>query len=222
MIQNYKLLFHFVIWNIFVALVCLPTAGKMIDIFGQPVSVGILYFPFIYVISDLMTEVYGYAVARRTLWYTLVAQFAATLIFMVVLFLPPSDSFANNEAFNIVLGAAPQITLFGTIAIFAGDITNNYILAKLKVFAQGRYISLRLVLSTLGGQFVNTFIFFTFGLWGILPIEALVKSIILGTILKTGVEIIALPLTLRLIQWVKKVEGIDHYDTDTNFNPFKF
>jgi len=130
MIQNYKLLFHFVIWNIFFVLVCLPTAGKMVDFFGTPISVAIFYFPFVYIISDVMTEVYGYAVARRTLWYTIFAQIFATLIFTLVLIAPPAVSFTANDAFDTVLGAAPQITIFGTLAIFCGDVTNNYILAK--------------------------------------------------------------------------------------------
>ncbi len=222
MIQNYKLLFPFVIWNIFFVLVCLPTAGKMVDFFGTPISVAIFYFPFIYIISDVMTEVYGYAVARRTLWYTIFAQILAAIVFTIVVNVSPAESFTANDAFTTVLGAAPQITIFSTIAIFCGDVTNNYILAKMKLWTKGTLTSLRLVVSTIAGEGVNTAIFFTFGLWGFLPLDVLIQSIILGTLLKTAVEIVLLPATLRVIKYVKKVENIDHFDTDTNFNPFKF
>ncbi len=87
---------------------------------------------------------------------------------------------------------------------------------------KGKLTSLRLVISTIGGEFVNTAIFFTFGLWGFLPMDVLIQSIIVGTLLKTAVEILLLPITLKIISTVKKVENIDHYDTNTNFNPFKF
>lgn len=222
MFQNYKLLGHLVIWNIFFALICIPTAGKMIDVGGILLSVSIFYFPFVYIISDILTEVYGYALARRVLWYTVATQIAAVILFQLVLLAPVIPGFEGAEShFEAVLGAAPQLVTFGLLAVFLGDITNNYILAKMKVWSEGKHMPARLVASTLGGEFVNTAVFYTFGLWGILPVEALIPSIIAGAVAKTVVEIVMLPLTIRIVQKTKRIEGIDHFDTDTNFNPLK-
>lgn len=210
-----------VIWNIFFLLVCIPTAGKIVDVFNIPVSVAIFYFPFVYIIADILTEVYGYAAARRALWYTLIAQTAAMLIFQGVVYAPPSVSFAENAAFQTVLSSAPQIVIFGTVAVFLGDIVNNFVLAKMKVWTKGRNMAARFVVSTALGQLVNTAIFFIFGLWGFLPIDMLLKSILTAALLKTLVEIIMLPVTIKIVKKVKEIEGVDYFDKGTDFNPLK-
>lgn len=222
MFQNYKLLPHFVVWSVFFLLLSNVTAGKPVDVFGTPLPIAVFYFPVVYVISDVLTEVYGYAVARRVLWYTLGSAIMAAFILHLVVTAPPAASFANNEAFSIVLGTAPRFTLASIIAMFAGDITNNYILAKMKILSKGGNPSGRFVLSTLGGELVNTALFFVIGLWGIIPPELMLGSILFGAAAKTLVEIVLLPVTLRIVKRVKRIEGIDHYDVNTNFNPFKF
>ncbi len=218
---NFKLFHHFALWSVFFLLISNISAGKLVDFFGIPVPVSLLCFPFIYIISDLLTEVYGYAAARKVLWYTTIAAIASTLYFGLVLWLPPSAAFQHNAAYHIVLGTAPQIAAAGILAVFVGEITNNYIVAKMKLHFKGKYLSLRLVLSTLAGQFVNTLVFFVFGLWGILSFDNLVSSILLGTVFKTAIEVLMLPVTISLIKKVKQIEGVDHYDTGTNFTPFK-
>lgn len=221
MLQNYKLLHHFVIWNIFFALICIPTAGKMVDVFGTPLSISIFYFPFVYIVSDILTEVYGYAIARRALWYTLATQILAVVIFQLVLAAPPSTVFTAQDSYAAVLGASPQLVAFGMLAVFSGDIANNFILAKMKLHSHGGSPGARFVVSTLAGETVNTAVFYIFGLWGMIPLENVWASVLLASLAKTVVEVIALPLTLRIVAWVKRVEGIDHYDRDTDFNPFK-
>jgi uncharacterized integral membrane protein (TIGR00697 family) len=219
--STFKLFHHFAIWSVFFLLISNITAGKMVDFFGIPAPISLLCFPFIYIISDLLTEVYGYAAARKVLWYTTIAAIVSALYFQLVVIFPPSSTFGHNEAYQTVLGTAPQIAAAGIFAVFVGEITNNYIVAKMKLYFKGRYLRLRLVLSTLAGQFVNTAAFFIFGLWGILPVDALVSSILFGTMLKTAVEIVMLPVTVCVINKVKKIEGIDHYDVKTDFTPFK-
>ena len=208
--------------HIFFALVCIPTAGKMVDVLGVPLSVSIFYFPFIYVVADVLTEVYGYGAARRVVWYGTISQVAATIIFSCVAAYPPAASFEANEAFATVLSAAPKLVFFGTIAVFLGDISNNYVLAKLKVLTRGRMQGLRFVVSTLVGQGVNTAFFYTFGLWGILPSSVLFQSILLASAVKVMVEIVMLPFTIRFANWLKKREGVDVFDSHTDFNPLKF
>lgn len=216
--MNSKYFHLLTVWNIVFALMCIPTAGKMIDVFGVPLSISIFYFPFVYIISDVLTEVYGYAAARRVVWYNVLAQFVTMLFFQFVAYYPPYPGI-DDSAFRAVLTIAPQLVVFGIAAMFIGDIANNYVLAKMKVWSKGRHQAARYVASTLVGQFVNTAFFYVFGLWGLLPMEALLNSVLLASVAKVVVEIVMLPATIRFANWLKKKEGIDVYDKKTNFNP---
>jgi uncharacterized integral membrane protein (TIGR00697 family) len=220
--QNYKFLNQIVICNVFFAIVCIPTAGKLIDVLGIPLSISIYYFPFVYIFADVLTEVYGYAVARRVLWYCLIAQILMIAIFEFVIYYPPSAVMTNNQSYVDVLSTAPRLVLFGALAMFGGDIANNYVLAKMKVWTNGRYMPARFVTSTVCGQTVNTAVFYVFGLWKMIPASALTKSIIAASLTKVGVEILLLPLTLRVSLWLKKSENVDYFDRATDFNPLKF
>jgi uncharacterized integral membrane protein (TIGR00697 family) len=220
--QNYKFLNYIVLWNVFFAIICIPTAGKLIDVMGIPLSISIYYFPFVYIFADILTEVYGYAIARRVLWYCIFAQFLAIVIFEFVIFYPPSAVMTNNQSYVDVLSAAPRLVLFGTLAMFAGDIANNYVLAKMKVWTNGRFISARFVTSTLCGQMVNTAVFYIFGLWGMIPTRVLTESIVVASLTKVSVEFLLLPVTLKVCLWLKRIENVDYFDKGTNFNPLKF
>src|SRR5580693_2129891 len=220
--QNYKFLNHIVLWSVFFAIICIPTAGKLIDVMGIPLSISIYYFPFVYIFSDILTEVYGYAIARRVLWYCILAQLLAIVIFEFVIVYPPSAVMTNNQSYVDVLSTAPRLVLFGTLALFAGDIANNYVLAKMKVWTNGRYISARFVISTLCGQMVNTAVFYIFGLWKIIPTHALTKSIVIASLTKVSVELLLLPATVKVSLWLKRIENVDYFDKGTNFNPLKF
>jgi queuosine precursor transporter len=220
--QNYKFLNHIVLWNVFFAIICIPTAGKLVDLMGIPLSISIYYFPFVYIFADILTEVYGYAVARRVLWYCVFAQLVMIAIFEFVIFYPPSAVMTNNQSYVDVLSTAPRLVLFGTIAMFAGDIANNYVLAKMKVWTNGRYISARFVTSTLCGQMVNTTVFYIFGLWRMIPNRVLTKSIVVASLTKVTVELLLLPVTLKVSLFLKRIENVDYFDKGTDFNPLKF
>src|ERR1700751_5411536 len=220
--HNHRFLNHIVLWSVFFAIICIPTAGKLIDVMGIPLSISIYYFPFVYIFADILTEVYGYAIARRVLWYCIFAQLLAIAIFEFVTFYPPSVVMTNNRSYVDVLSAAPRLVLFGTLAMFAGDIANNYVLAKMKVWTNGRYISARFVTSTLWGQMVNTAVFYIFGLWELIPTRLLTKSIVVASLAKVGVELLLLPVTLKVSLWLKRIENVDYFDKGTNFNPLKF
>jgi queuosine precursor transporter len=146
----------------------------------------------------------------------------AIAIFELVIFYPPSAVMTNNQSYVDVLSTAPRLVLFGTLAMFAGDIANNYLLAKLKVWTNGRYISARFVTSTLCGQMVNTAVFYIFGLWGMIPNRVLTKSIVVASLTKVTVELFLLPVTLKVSLWLKRIENVDYFDRGTNFNPLKF
>jgi uncharacterized integral membrane protein (TIGR00697 family) len=217
--KEYKLLGLFTALNIAFQLISDVTAGKIIDVFSYPVSVTILYFPIVYIISDVVTEVYGYAQARRVLFMTMLCSIIAGLIYQLVVYLPPSVIFDANDAYRSVFGIVPRVLLGGWIAVFVGDIMNNYVLAKMKVLTKGKYLWLRTITSTVVGQLGNTALFYVIALYAILPNSVLVTSIVAAWLLKVAVEVLFTPITYLVINKVKKIEGEDYYDKDTDFNP---
>ncbi len=220
MSNNFKLLTLFLVLNIAFQLISDATAAKLVLLFGFGVSVTVLYFPFTYIISDVITEVYGYARARAVLWYTLLASVLAGVFYQIAVAVPAAPFFDGGDAYETVFGIVPRVLIGGWLAVFIGDITNNYVLAKLKIITQGRFLWLRTITSTVVGQFMNTAVFYVVALWGVLPTSLLLEGILAGWIIKTVVEVLLTPLTYIVINKVKKVEGVDHYDRDTNFNPF--
>jgi uncharacterized integral membrane protein (TIGR00697 family) len=194
--SQYRFVNLIVVWNIVVALICIPTAGKLVDVFGTPLSVTIFYFPFVYVFSDVATEVYGYAVARKVLWLTIAAQVLATIVFQFAIAIPPSTVMRNNQAFVDVLSTAPRLVFFGNIAVLVGDTVNNYVIAKLKVWSHTRHLPIRFVASTFLGQVVNTTIFYVFAL-GTIPAGVVTKSILVETLISVGIAVISCQVLLQ-------------------------
>lgn len=217
--KQYKLFGIFLALNITFQLISDITAGKIIEVFSLPVSIGVLYFPAVYIISDVMTEVYGYSKARYVTWLTLICSVIAGLTYLGVANYPSPDFFEQSEAYSTVFGIIPRILIGGWIAVFAGDIANNYILAKMKVWTKGKYLWSRTITSTIIGQGLNTLLFYSIALSGIIPFNILLTSILSGWLLKVCVEVIFTPVTYLIVNKVKEVEHEDFYDTKTNFNP---
>ena len=165
----YKYLVAFTAANITFQLVSDVTAGKVALFWLWPGSVALLYFPFTYIISDVLTEVYGYAEARRVLWLTMASSIVAGLIYQVATYMPPAPGFDANEAYVRVFGVIPRILVGGWIAVFAGDIANNYTLARMKVAFGGKHLWARTIGSTIVGQGINTVLFYIIALYGIIP-----------------------------------------------------
>jgi queuosine precursor transporter len=208
--------------NITFLLVSNFTAARIISIFGIGVSVTILYFPITYLIADILTEVYGYSEARRVIWLSIFCSVAGALLAGAQLLVPPAVFFKDDAAYHQIFSSSPRIAVAGLLAVVAGDFCNSYVLAKMKVWNEGRHLWLRFVASTIAGEGLNTIIFYGVALYGILPGNVLLASICLGWTGKTLVEVVMLPLTYPIVRYLKKVEGIDHYDYATNFNPFIF
>ncbi|MCH7575695.1 MAG: queuosine precursor transporter [Candidatus Marinimicrobia bacterium] len=218
--QPFKILSTLMVLNITFQLISDVTAAKIIMLWGFSVSVTVLYFPFTYIISDIITEVYGYAQARRILWYTLLASFLAGVFYQIAMAIPSAPFFENDDAYNTVFSVVPRVLVGGWLAVFSGDISNNYVLAKMKIMTGGKHLWSRTILSTVVGQFVNTAVFYVVALGGILPSNVLFQGIIAGWIFKTSVEAILTPLTYFVVGRVKHAEGVDHFDNDTDFTPF--
>ena len=196
------------------------TGARLVSLGGVPVSISIYSFPMVYLISDILTEVYGYAKARSVLWLTIFCRVLAASVVRAMLLIPPASIFADDAAYQKVLSSGLRLAIAGLFAIFAGDICNSYILAKMKIRSEGHYLWARFVVSTLIGEGLNTAVFYAIAFYGVLPNKALVAAIVAGTAAKTAWEIIALPVTYPIVRYLKKIEGVDHYDRATNFNPF--
>ena len=195
------------------------TAGKIVQLWIFPVSATVLFFPFTYIIADVLTEVYGYSKARSVVWMVLFSSIIAGLIYSIVTFLPPAAGFDANDAYVRVLGQIPRILVGGWIAVWIGGILNDFILAKMKVWTKGKHLWARTIGSTIVGEGANTVLFYTIALSGIIPTNLLLASILSGWLLKVAVEVIMTPVTYKVVKKLKEVEGEDYYDTDTNFNP---
>jgi len=197
------------------------TAGKIVQLGIFTVSATVLYFPFTYIFADVLTEVYGYAKARSVVWMVLFASVLAGVIYSIVVILPPAAGFDANSAYARVLGQVPRILFGGWIAVWAGGILNDYVLAKMKIWTKGKYLWTRTIGSTVVGEGVNTILFYVIALYAVIPTNLLVASILSGWLLKVVVEVIMTPVTYKVVAKLKKVENEDYYDHETNFNPLK-
>uniref|UniRef100_A0A7V4ANE5 Probable queuosine precursor transporter n=1 Tax=Thermus tengchongensis TaxID=1214928 RepID=A0A7V4ANE5_9DEIN len=185
---------------------------------------GTLLFPLAYIFGDVLTEVYGYRKSRRVIWTGFFALLLATLTFQAVAALPtPQDGESQRfgEAFRLLLGLTPRIVLGSLLAYFAGEFANAYVLAKLKVRTEGRFFWLRALLSTLAGQGLDTGVFLLVAFYGVWPHEVLLAVFLSNYVFKVGVEALMLPITYGVVGFLKRAEGMDAYDRDTDFNPFR-
>ena len=183
----------------------------------------LLFFPISYIFSDILTEVYGYGRDRRVVWAGFGALIFAAFMSTVVVHLPP----ANNEFMALyqphleaVFGNTPRIVAGSIIAFCCGSFVNSFVMAKMKLMTNGRYLWTRTVASTIVGQLVDTGLFFAIAFYGIWPTEQLLAVVVTQYLFKTIWEIIITPVTVRVIGFLKRVEGEDYYDRDTNFTPF--
>lgn len=218
--KNYKYLGLITTLYIAFQLISDVTAGKIVQLGIFTVSATVLYFPITYIFSDILTEVYGYAKARSVVWQALLASVIAGIIYQLVVWLPPAMGFDANDAYTRVLGSVPRILIGGWIAVWVGGILNDYILAKMKVITNGKYLWARTIASTIVGEGANTILFYTIALYAVLPNNLLISSILSGWFLKVLVEVAFTPVTYYVIAKLKKAESEDYYDKETDFNPF--
>lgn len=182
---------------------------------------GTIIFPLAYIFGDILTEVYGYNKSRRVIWLGFFSAMLLSVVLMIVGYLPAAEGWANQEAYQKILGLTPRIVLASLIAYLAGEFSNSFILAKMKVLTKGKWLWARTIGSTLVGEGLDTLLFVTIAFWGVLPASLLIAVIISNYIFKCGVEIIFTPLTYKTVGFLKKKEDEDYYDKQTDFNPFK-
>ncbi len=193
---------------------------KSTDIGPLRLSGAQLLFPITYIFSDIFTEVYGYAASRRAIWIAFMASILMAAMGMFMVWIPPAEGFRNQAAFEAVFGAVPRMVAASLAAFWAGEFTNSYVLARMKVWTGGRWLWTRTVASTVAGQLVDSVIV-TFGFfYGRESLPSIVKIIVSGYVIKVLYEAAATPLTYLVVNGLKKAEGVDVYDEGTDFNPF--
>ncbi len=185
---------------------------------------GNLFFPISYIFGDVLTEVYGYARARRAIWAGFAMMLFASLMSWIVIHIPASP----DEPYNAVLQPALE-TAFGStfrivcasmLAYWVGDFINSFVLAKMKLWTRGRHLWMRTIGSTIFGQGADSLIFYPLAFYGVWSTEAMLAVVAFNFCFKVGVEIVFTPLTYGIVHALKRAEGIDTYDDDTNFTPF--
>lgn len=194
---------------------------KIFKFFNLDLPGGIILFPIVYVFADILTEVYGYSSSRRVIWTGFGALLLMIIASTIVQYLTPASFWTLQKEYDDILGKVPRIILASITAYFLGEFANSYTLAKLKVNESGKRMPLRFVLSTIVGQFVDTTVFVLIAFTGIMEMSDLTMIVLSAWAFKVAWEIIALPITLPLVRWFKKVENEDYYDRNTNFSPFK-
>lgn len=182
---------------------------------------GVLFFPISYIFGDILTEVYGYGRDRRVAWAGFASLAFASLMAAVVVHLPPSEMSRPAQAsVEAIFGNTPRIVVASITAFICGTFVNSYVLAKMKIWTGGRWLWTRIVGSTLCGELVDSILFYFIAFYGRMPQSHLIAVMFTQYLLKSGWEIIATPVTYRIVSFLKRAENEDYYDTDTNFTPF--
>lgn len=197
------------------AQVSLPVVGVVT--FGA----GILFFPLGYVLGDILTEVYGFARARRVVWVGFAASVFAAGMAWVVVALPPAPDYTGQAALAEVFGQVPRIFLASILAFWAGEMANAFVLARMKVWTGGKHLWTRTIGSTAVGQGVDSLIFYPLAFLGIWTTALVIQVMITNYLLKVLWEVVLTPVTYKVVAWFKQAEGVDVFDTKTDFTPFK-
>lgn len=206
--------------------VCLIAANlleaKVVNVLGLTFTAGMIVFPVSYIINDCVTEVWGYKKASILIWSGFAANFLVIIFAKVAVMLPAASFWEGEEHFNFVFGLAPRIAFASLLAFLTGSFINAYVMSRMKVMSQGRHFSFRAIVSTVLGECADSIVFFPIAFGGLMPVRELAVMMLTQVVLKSLYEVVILPVTVRVVKAVKKVEGNDVYDTGISYNIFKF
>ena len=182
---------------------------------------GVLFFPISYVFGDVLTEVYGYARDRRCVWSGFAALLFASIMATVIVQLPPADFWRDKQpAVEAMFGNTPRIVAASMIAFWSGSFVNSYVLAKMKLWTNGRWLWTRTIGSTLCGELVDSVLFYSIAFYGLWATENLLTVMFTQYVLKSGWEVVMTPVTYKVVNFLKRIEQEDYFDRATNFTPF--
>lgn len=194
---------------------------KVAEIFGVKFGAGILFFPISYVFGDILTEVYGYARSRKVIWAGFAALLFASFMSWAVLALPPATGWTGQETLETIYGQTPRIAFASFTAYWCGEFSNSYLMAKMKVWSEGRHLWARTIGSTVVGEGVDSLIFYPLAFWGVWAPELVITVMWSNYLMKTGIEAALTPVTYKIVGFLKRAEHEDYYDRNTDFSPFK-
>jgi uncharacterized integral membrane protein (TIGR00697 family) len=183
---------------------------------------GVLFFPISYVFGDILTEVYGYARARRVIWAGFAGLAFASFMAAVVVALPPAPFWQHQGAYEVAFGSTGRIVAASIFAYFCGEFVNSYVLARMKIMTAGKWLWSRTIGSTIAGEAVDSALFYPLAFYGsgIIPDDKLPLVMLSQFVGKVTVEVVLTPVTYKIVGWLKRAENEDYYDRQTNFNPF--
>ena len=205
--------------------VCLIAANlletKVIQVFGITVTAGLLVFPISYIINDCIAEVWGFKKARLIIWSGFAMNFFVVALGLIAVAIPAAPFWEGEEHFNFVFGMAPRIVAASLMAFLVGSFLNAYVMSKMKVASQGRNFSARAIWSTVVGETADSLIFFPVAFGGVIAWKELLIMMGIQIVLKSMYEVIILPVTIRVVKAIKKIDGSDVYDTNISYNVLK-
>jgi uncharacterized integral membrane protein (TIGR00697 family) len=223
--RNYRY-YDLVMASFVCVLLCANLIGvskiAQVSILGRPTAFGAgnLFFPLSYLFGDLLTEVYGYARSRRVVWAGFGALLFASIMSTVVVHLPPADGWTGQAVIEQAFGSTWRIALASLIGYFCGEFANSFTLAKLKIATEGRLLWVRTIGSTIVGEACDTVVFYPLAFYGTWRNDLLLSVMIANYVLKVSWEVVATPVTYKVVAALKRAEQEDFYDRDTNFTPF--
>jgi hypothetical protein len=195
-------------------------AAKVAQVGGLTFNSGVLFFPVSYIFGDVLTEVYGYARARKVVWAGFGALGFASFMSWATLAFPPATGWPHQAAYETVFGGTPRIVAASLVAYFSGEFCNSFVLAKLKLVTSGRLLWSRTIGSTIVGEAVDSVIFYPLAFLGVWSTELVVRVMITNYLLKVLWEVLMTPFTYRIVNFLKRAEAEDYFDRHTNFTPF--
>jgi uncharacterized integral membrane protein (TIGR00697 family) len=195
------------------------TAVKLVGLFGLVLPAAVVVFPISYICGDVLTEVYGYRMARRVIWLGFLCNLLAVFAIYLGGILPAAPVFEAQEAYDRILGYTPRLLAASFLAYLVGEFANAYVLAKMKAATNGRFLWSRTIGSTLVGQGLDSLVFIVLAFVGTIPFSAMLVAVVAQWIFKSVYEALATPLTYVVVNRLKRAEGLDVYDRDTRFNP---
>jgi hypothetical protein len=202
---------------------CLITANiiavKLVDLFGLILPAAIFIFPLSYITGDVLTEVYGYRQARKVIWLGFLCNVIVVIAIWIAQVLPAASFWDGQKAYERILGYTPRILFASFLAYLVGEFANSFVLAKMKIATQGRWLWLRTIGSTLVGQGLDSVVFISLAFAGVIPVHVLTQAIVTQWLAKSAYEAAVTPFTYLVVNFLKRKEGIDTYDHETRFNP---
>jgi uncharacterized integral membrane protein (TIGR00697 family) len=195
-------------------------AAKVCTVWGFTFGAGVLFFPISYIFNDVLTEVYGYARARKVVWAGFGAIIFASFMSWVVVALPPAADWNDQRAYESVFGQTPRIVFASLTAFFVGEFANSYVLAKMKIKTSGRHLWARTIGSTIVGEGVDSLVFYPVAFFGVWSNHLVMQVMVSNYIVKVLWEAIVTPATYQVVGFLKKAEQEDYYDVGTDFTPF--